>query len=209
MVKVTSRRDRSDNEGLSSWQTVFCSLTMIILTFFIMMTAWSQFEVRKMAYARLAVSPAKKGLEEARKAMERLAQDRGQGGLIKIKKFAGGFKAVLATPLLFPAGKAEVDPSAYAILKEVAKVSKQAAFFITVEGHTDNTPVDTALFSSHWELSALRAVNVIRLLHQEGISLDRLSAVGFGDTRPVASNSTEEGRQKNRRIEIVFSEEVS
>lgn len=201
--------DNAPSERPVIWQTVFCSLIMIILTFFIMMAAWSQFEVRKMAYARLAVSPAKKGLTEVKKAMERLAEEVGQGGLIKIQTFEGGFKAVFASPLLFPSGQAELDDAARRILKEIARVSRPATFFIAVEGHTDNTPLDTDRFSSHWELSAMRAVNVIRYFHQEGISLDRLSAVGFGDTRPVAMNSTEEGRQKNRRIEIVFSEEVS
>ncbi|MCX7982193.1 MAG: OmpA family protein [Syntrophales bacterium] len=202
-------KERSVAERTPTWQTVFCSLVMIVLTFFIMMTAWSQFEVRKMAYARLAVSPTKKSLKEVKKEIERLAEEIGQGGLITIHSFEGGFRAVFATPLLFPAGRAELDPSAHLILKGIAKVSKNASFFISVEGHTDSSSLDTAKFSSPWELSALRAVNVIRYLHQEGIPLDRLSAVGFGDTRPVASNSTEEGRQKNRRIEIVFSEEVS
>lgn len=202
-------REKSPEDRPPTWQTVFCSLAMIILTFFIMITAWSQFEVRKMAYARLAVSPTKKGLQEVKKVMEKMAAEVGQGGLIKIQTFEGGFRAVFATPLLFESGRADLSASAQKIIAEIAKASRNAAFFIAVEGHTDSSLQDRDKFSSHWELSAMRAVNVIRYFHQEGISLDRLSAVGFGDTRPVASNSTEEGKQKNRRIEIIFSEEAA
>jgi len=205
---IIRERSLKSPPSVPTWQTVFCSLSMIILTFFIMMTAWSQFEVEKLAYVRRAVAPAKKGIQEVQAEMEKMVQEQGKGGLMRIEKKKGGFTAILATPLLFATGKASLDSSVYPILDEVARITLNAAIFITVEGHTDNTPINTQEFPSNWELSALRAVNVIRYLHRKGLPLDRLSAVGFGESHPVAPNDTEEGRQKNRRIEIVFSEEA-
>jgi chemotaxis protein MotB len=75
---------------------------------------------------------------------------------------------------------------------------------IQVEGHTDNIPIHTAKFPSNWELSTMRAVNILRYLLQNGIPPERLSAIGFAEYRPAADIDTLEGRQKNRRIEILF-----
>ncbi len=191
------------------WQTIFCSLAMILLTFFVMMASWSQFEMRKMAYARLAVTRPERTAGDAQRVMEHLAHELGRDGSIKVETVRGGFKAVLATPLLFSIGKADIDPAAHVILDEVARIARLSSLFVTVEGHTDTTPINTVEFPSNWELSTMRAVNVIRYLHDRGVSIDRLSAVGFGEYHPIADNSTEEGKQKNRRIEIVFTKQVS
>jgi len=73
-----------------------------------------------------------------------------------------------------------------------------------VEGHTDNLPIHTERFHSNWELSAARAISVIKYLHQNGIPQERLSALGYGEYRPVAPNDTPEHRSLNRRIEILI-----
>jgi len=191
------------------WQTIFCSLAMILLTFFVMMAVWSQFEVRKMAYARLLVSRPEQTAGEAKQLIERLAQELGQEGTMTVESVTGGFKAVLAPPLLFASGKANIDPQAFPLLDHIARALQHSSLFVTVEGHTDTTPINTVEFPSNWELSTMRAVNVIRYLHNRGVAIDRLSAVGFGEFRPIADNGTEEGRRKNRRIEIVFTNKVS
>jgi chemotaxis protein MotB len=78
---------------------------------------------------------------------------------------------------------------------------------VRVLGHTDNVPIRTAQFPSNWELSATRAVMVVRILSElHGVPAEHLSATGFGDSRPVADNLTPEGRAKNRRVEIVVLE---
>jgi len=138
--------------------------------------------------------------------MMQLAQTMGQEGGIQVESMKGGFKALLATPLLFSVGKADIDPRAHVLLDQVANVLKHSSLFVTVEGHTDPQPINTPEFPSNWELSTMRAVNVLRYLHSRGVPVDRLTAVGFGEYRPIADNNTEEGRQKNRRIEIVFTD---
>jgi chemotaxis protein MotB len=78
---------------------------------------------------------------------------------------------------------------------------------INVEGFTDNVPIGPELrnrFPSNWELSAARATGVVRYLVAQGVNPNILSAQGFGDSRPAASNDTAQGRAKNRRVEIVI-----
>ena len=111
--------------------------------------------------------------------------------------------------VLFDSGQAQVKPAGMKILKQVAEVlntvtDKQ----IRIEGHTDNIPISTKLqgrFKTNWELSTARATTVVRyLIDQGGVDRQYLSAVGYADTRAVASNDSEEGRTSNRRIEIVL-----
>ena len=94
------------------------------------------------------------------------------------------------------------------VLKKVASVLVKANRVIQVQGHTDNVPIKGRLaerFPTNWELSAARAVNVVRFLHEEaGLDPQSLSATGVSEYRPRAANDTDEGRQKNRRIEILL-----
>ena len=78
---------------------------------------------------------------------------------------------------------------------------------IQVEGHTDNLPIETERFPSNWELSAVRASSVVRLLIAKGVSPARLTAAGYGETRPLEPNDSEEGRRRNRRVTVMVSSE--
>ena len=75
---------------------------------------------------------------------------------------------------------------------------------IVVEGHTDNVPISSAQFPSNWELSTARATTVVRFLISRGLDRNRLSASGYADLHPIASNATAAGRELNRRVEIVL-----
>jgi len=77
-----------------------------------------------------------------------------------------------------------------------------------VEGHTDITPIATAMFPSNWELSAVRASSVVRLFVDGGVKPSRLTAAGYGDQRPVADNATADGRARNRRVTILIESRV-
>lgn len=104
--------------------------------------------------------------------------------------------------LLFDSGSDVITPKAREILDKVSAVLAPTPNFIRVEGHTDNLPIHTSEFPSNWELSVLRATNVVEILASSGISPDRLSATGYGEYRPVASNATEAGRAQNRRVDL-------
>jgi len=107
--------------------------------------------------------------------------------------------------VLFDTGRAEIKPEAREVLQAVAVELAKLPHHIRVEGHTDNVPIHNERFPSNWELSTARAVTVLRFLIQVGgLDPERLSAVGYGEYRPIASNDTPEGRARNRRVDIVL-----
>ena len=104
----------------------------------------------------------------------------------------------------FNSGSADPKPQALSTLQEIAARLGQEPYDIRVEGHTDNQPIHNAQFDSNWELSAARATKIARLCVQTGsIRPERLSAAGYGEFHPVASNGTPEGRAANRRVDLV------
>jgi chemotaxis protein MotB len=95
------------------------------------------------------------------------------------------------------------------VLDGIVKIAKHNHLSIQVEGHTDNQSIGTVKFPSNWELSTMRAVNILRYLQEiGGIPARRLVAVGFSEYQPTESNDTPEGRRKNRRIVILFRQET-
>jgi chemotaxis protein MotB len=105
--------------------------------------------------------------------------------------------------VLFYSGEARLETTAVPIIGKVATILSTSANPIQVEGFTDNNPINTPKFPSNWELSAARAASVVHLLDRYGLDPSRMSAIGYGEFQPVADNSTEEGRQKNRRVVLV------
>ncbi len=112
----------------------------------------------------------------------------------------------LNAAVLFDTGEATLLPAAAQLLANVATSLKglPEPFTIGVQGYTDNQPIDTARFPSNWSLSVERAVSVVQLFVADGIDGGRLSAQGFSEYQPIASNATELGRAKNRRVVIVI-----
>ena len=129
-------------------------------------------------------------------------------GQVTISELKGKLTVNMVDAILFDSGKAEVKPDGLAVLRKVVDILKGVQDkAIRVEGHTDNVPITgnlTRKYATNWELSAARAVNVTRFLQGEGIDPSLLSAVAYGEYKPVAANDTEEGKAKNRRIEIIL-----
>jgi chemotaxis protein MotB len=129
-------------------------------------------------------------------------------GEVTISELKGKLTVNLVESVLFDSGKAEVKPNGLVVLQKVIDILKSIKDkVIRIEGHTDNVPIVGALarkYPTNWELSAARAINVARYLQQQGIDPALLAAVGYGEYKPVAANNTDEGRAKNRRIEIVL-----
>ncbi len=119
-----------------------------------------------------------------------------------------GNRLVLSFPekLLFRSGKADIQNDGSVVLDSLAKVLKGIKYQITVDGHTDTDPIRTFQYESNWHLSVDRALNVGYTLIQKGVPELNLSIRGFGSQRPVATNQTEAGKMKNRRVEISISE---
>ena len=101
-----------------------------------------------------------------------------------------------------------ISPDAYDGLEKVAAAITKMPNPVRLEGHTDSTPISTPRFHSNWELSAARSIALLELLSDKfGVPRERLSIAGYADTAPVASNDTEEGRARNRRVDIVILNE--
>ncbi|UCE08108.1 MAG: OmpA family protein, partial [bacterium] len=134
-------------------------------------------------------------------------------GQIKVTQLADRLSVSMVEKILFPSGSAEVTSAGMGVLRRVGKILKTTKNkLIRVEGHTDNVPIHPRLqkqFPTNWELSTTRATNVVRILQEDvGIEGPRLQAVGMSEYRPVASNATPAGRNKNRRIEIALLPEL-
>jgi chemotaxis protein MotB len=129
-------------------------------------------------------------------------------GQIQVQRLRGQLRVDMVDEILFDSGRATLKAEGQAVLKKVASVLINANRIIQVQGHTDNVPIKgrlAARFPTNWELSATRAVNVVRFLQEEaGLDPKSLSATGLSEYRPRAPNDTPEDRQKNRRIEILL-----
>ncbi len=126
------------------------------------------------------------------------------GGLVSVSKSEDGVVITMSNMLLFPRGEAVLSPRGYDILKKVAYVLSRLAYHVKVKGFTDNIPIHSKQFPTNWELSAARACAVARLLIKQGVNPELISAEGYAQYHPVATNDTEQGRAKNRRVEIVY-----
>lgn len=129
-------------------------------------------------------------------------------GQVMISELKGKLTVNMVDAILFDSGKAEVKKSGHEVLMKVISILKDVQDkSIRIEGHTDNVPIVGALtkrYPTNWELSAARAINVSRFLQEQGIDPANLSAVAYGEWKPVSDNGTPEGRAKNRRIEIIL-----
>lgn len=129
-------------------------------------------------------------------------------GQVTISELKGKLTVNMVDAILFDSGKAEVKQGGTEVLAKVVDVLKGVQDkMIRIEGHTDNVQIVGNLakrYPTNWELSAARAINVARYLQSQGIDPAVLVAVANGEHRPVAPNNTEEGRARNRRIEIVL-----
>jgi chemotaxis protein MotB len=124
---------------------------------------------------------------------------------VKVQVTDKGIAIKIANPICFDEGRAELKLQFYEVLQGLKAIvlTKMPEAEIRVEGHTDDTPIRTPEFPSNWELSTSRALHVVKYMKDAlGVDPRRLSAVGYGEYRPVAPNDTPENRQKNRRIEM-------
>ncbi len=132
-----------------------------------------------------------------------------QEGQVQITEMKNRLTVTMVDQILFASGSAEVGKQGKAVLDKVVTILKDVKDKrIEVDGHTDNVPIVSSLkkrFPTNWELSTARATEVVRYLQEHGgIDPALLSATGFGEYQPVAPNDTDEGKHKNRRIEIVL-----
>lgn len=127
-----------------------------------------------------------------------------RNGQVRVIRSDLGVRVEIDASLLFAPGEATLQKESGKVLESVAQVLKNTDHAIQVEGHTDNMPIVTEKFPSNWELSAVRASSVVRLLIANGLEATRLAAMGYGENRPLESNDSEVGRKHNRRVTVMI-----
>jgi chemotaxis protein MotB len=126
-------------------------------------------------------------------------------GKLEIRQEERGLVISLQEAAFFPSGDDNIDPKTYDAIKKIAVIFHDSPNPIRLEGHTDSRPIHTERFHNNWELSSARAVAMLDLLSTRfEVPHERLAVVGYADTVPKASNDTEEGRARNRRVDIVI-----
>lgn len=158
------------------------------------------------------------GLQKAKEEVQKASQTYEQlldkmkseisQGQVTISELKGKLTVNMVDAILFDSGKSEVKEDGLVVLQKVVDILKTVKDkAIRIEGHTDNVQIRGQLatkYATNWELSAARAINVTRFLQKQGLDPATLMAVAYGEYKPVASNDDEEGKAKNRRIEIVL-----
>jgi chemotaxis protein MotB len=220
-------------ENHERWLVSYADFVTLLFAFFVVMFAHSNMDKEKIqqfaeqfqnrleglptAAAPSASSrPAEKTvlthedltMAEMRGSIDQLEQDllpEIQQGKVELSLQARGLIMSLRESAFFEAGQAELHPDSLKIMTKVAEALTRIPGQIRLEGHTDDTPIRTAMYPSNWQLSSARAISVLRLLSgRYGIDPDRLAAAGFGEFRPLVANDTPENRAKNRRVDVVI-----
>lgn len=142
--------------------------------------------------------------EEMLGVLTKTIDDFGLNNIVNIKIIQGYAQLEIQDKLLFKSSDAELTAEGGALLKQLTPLLQQAVGLILIEGHTDNMPIKTAQFPSNWELGSSRATSVLHFLVLQQLDSSRLRAITYADTMPIADNATEEGREKNRRVNILI-----
>jgi len=221
------RRKIDSGENLERWLLTYADLITLLLAFFIVMYSMSQVDNKKFGKVSEALNTILRGGSSVLKYQ--LEQDKTGHGLLKLgnlrlvqQKIEERFRHLgrqeelqtevterglvihILESTLFDVGSAELKSRAMEVLDLVAEQVKNRPNHIRVEGHTDDRPIQTNVFPSNWELSSARATSVVRYISDNhGIAPDRISALGYGEFRPVKPNNSVENRAKNRRVDVV------
>ncbi|MCP1374168.1 flagellar motor protein MotD [Dyella lutea] len=153
--------------------------------------------------AQPAHSDEQKNLSAIQHSVEDALKPLIEKNLVALRRAPNWLEIEIRTDILFPSGVARIAPQAQGVLDNLGGILAPFPNPLRIEGYTDNKPISTPQFPSNWELSAARAASVARLFADRGVALDRLGIMGWGEVRPIADNSTEEGRNRNRRVLVV------
>jgi len=213
------------------WMVTYGDIMTLLLTFFVLLISYST--IKEEAFRRalssfqeaLGLLPQERSVIRfedipavrlspaipAHEIIRRLRHSIYAAGLkdtMKIEEEEEGIRITIQSPILFDSGKADLRPDASPVLNELIAILNESPHTVVVEGHTDNVSINTARFPSNWELSTARAISVARRLFQDGnLSPGRFTVAGYGEFHPASSNKTPEGRQENRRVEILLKTE--
>lgn len=192
-----------------AWLLTYADVVTQILVFFVLLFSLSNIDVMKFSsyFKKMKKPPVLLDEEQLRRVMVEIAayaQEKGLEDAIRMEITERGLTINLTEKLMFKSGSADILPQALPVLDEIVEKLRYIPNEINIEGHTDNVPIRTERFDSNWELSTARATNIVRyFVEEKGIDPKRISASGYGEYRPIATNDTVEGRALNRRVVLI------
>ncbi len=231
---MAKKARHEEHENLERWLVSYADFITLLFAFFVMLYAISSLNTGKfrvLSNAIVATFEHKKVLSSAHiiipnnnqtsgkvnpqpkpimvQAMQLLVERSSQKGDMQVVQTKHGIVLRIQSKLLFESGHAKIRSQAIPVLQKVAHLLAKSQKEIRVSGYTDNQPIRTARYPNNWVLSTMRAVNVLTELIRGGpVDPQRGGASGFGRYRPIASNLTPGGREKNRRVEILILNRV-
>ncbi len=224
--------ESASEEGSPAWMTSFCDMVVLMLCFFVLLLSFAKTDAdnfhsalgsvrqalggtvpppprtsaESVAPPAQAAAPSPLVQEEATLARFREYLDaRGLSADVEVSASARGIVLRTRDRVLFESADAHLKPGGTAVLEAVRGLCQELRGRLTVEGHSDDRPIQSGVFPSNWELSGARASAVLRYLVAAGVDPALVHVAGYADTHPVASNASEEGRSQNRRVEFVFA----
>lgn len=219
MLKNPKEETKSTVDPSNAWLVPYGNMMTVLLVFFLVLYVFT-YQQDTVTFERVvtqiqeqfaltgkpkeSVMRKKQETEMTSKVVDYFAKS-GLDKFAKVEINAERVRVQLANPVLFDLGEAKLKEEAKMLLKPVAELIRMLPSKVIVEGHTCNLPIFSKKYKSNWELSADRAINVVKyFVHYEKIPPKRFQIAGYGEYRPVAPNDSEENRAKNRRIEIVI-----
>ncbi|MGB9679633.1 MAG: OmpA/MotB family protein [Thermoanaerobacteraceae bacterium] len=222
------RLEDESKENKERWLLTYADMITLLLIFFIVMYTISNINAQKFSqvasslsktftgtdyiigdYSGKSIVPGnmekKSNLGDVQNQVNAFIKENNLQGMVSDYIDERGLVISLQDSLLFDLGSADVHQDEKQVLVKIGTMLKDLPNQIRIEGFTDNLPIHNNKFDSNWELSVIRATNVLKILIQDsGISPNRISAIGYGEFRPVAPNDTEDNRKLNRRVDIVI-----
>ncbi len=209
-----NRYSEEEHDNSERWLISYADFITLLFTFFVALYALSSVDIKKMEQfsgslnASFKVMDKPIALMDTQKSMliDDIRKVTSDLKGITVKNEPRGVVITFSDGVLFASGSADVKTEIQSVLTELSKVLNAAHGKLTIEGHTDNIPIASSKYTSNWELSTARAASILHFFIEKGVDPTKFSIAGYAEFRPLESNATEEGRQKNRRVEIIIAQ---
>lgn len=206
---MRQRRDYYSNskDYINRWIFSYADFTTLLLAMFMFLVAMNHFEQNANSLKKQTIASVESKLNKEKQGniYEKLNESFAKNSQIEITRIENGSIIRIKDKILFDSGSALIKEDSVETLNRIADFLLKIENPVIIEGHTDSMPIKSSLFQSNWELSTARAINIIKFfIQQHKISPKRLSAVGYGEYKPIEDNTTNIGREKNRRVDIII-----
>jgi chemotaxis protein MotB len=223
------RRREEHPPGSPAWMTTYGDMVTLVLTFFVLMFAFSTVDSQKYQQIVNSLRGAMGGnigvlqqgttldmvgemtttgnpsYDRVLKQLQKILEQEVNKDKVELSQNGRNIIVSFKEKLFFKIGSADIRAEALPILNEVGKVIREQKLTMRVEGHSCDIPIRTVKFPSNWELSAIRAVNVSKyLIEKVQVAPQKVSVAGYGQYRPMVPNTSEANRARNRRVDIVL-----